>query len=316
MPEMPSKKSRFSNLINKLRYSADTRTVLYRGIKWFAIILAGGLVLKFFVCDSVRVDGAQMEPNVLAGDRVLLMKAPYAAPLIKKFFTIENRMTVASLPGSGAGSTILRIAAVSGDTVGIDAGRFYLNGYAVRGMDKDTARYGLLPADYSPADFMAAYRVPAPGDTVAFAELTLRDLIFAYAALRQEKSNVRIKAFAMVGDSILNGYRIKDFSLYSGSIDSIPEELCADWFFWDRLQEYLRMQAEETDVKPQLAFSVFRGAKEITGFRVKERYMFLMGDNWTRAKDSRYFGAVRLDNVVGRPVARLWGNGKFLGWLK
>jgi len=313
---MSPKKNWFSNLINKLRYNADTRTVLYRGVKWFAIILLVGLVLKFFVCDSVRVDGAQMEPSVLAGDRVLLLKAPYATPMLKKLFTMDNRLTVASLPGKDAGSTILRIAAVSGDTVSIDAGRFYLNGYAVRGMDKDTARYGVIPADYSPADFMASYRVPAPGDTITFADLTLRDLIFAYAALRQEKPNVSLKAFAMVGDSILGGFRIKDFSLYSGSIDSIPEELCADWFFWDRMQEYFRMQGEETDVRPQLAFSVFKGAKEITGFRVKERYMFLMGDNWTGAKDSRYIGAVRLDNVVGRPVARLWGNGKFWGGLK
>ncbi len=312
---MPRKKSWFSGLINKLRYSADTRAVLYRGVKWFAAILAAGLVLKFFVCDSVRVDGSQMEPTVKAGDRVLLMKAPYASPLLKKVFAVENKLAVASLPGKG-GSTVLRIAAVSGDTVSVDAGRFYLNRSAVKGMEKDTALYGVLPAEYSPADFTAPYRVPAPGDTVAFAGLTLRDLVFAYAALRQEKSGVRLKAFAMAGDSIISGYRIKDFSLYSGSIDSIPEDLSADWFFWDRLREYLRMQAEEADVKPQLAFSISKGGKEIFGFRVKERYLFLIGDNWTHAKDSRYFGAVRLDNVAGRPVLRLWGNGKFLGMLK
>ncbi|MDR2591387.1 MAG: signal peptidase I [Chitinispirillales bacterium] len=313
---MPPKKSWFSNLVNKLRYSADTRMVLYRGVKWFAIIILAGLALKFFVCDSVRVDGSQMEPAVKAGDRVLLMKAPYATPLFRKVFAIENRLTVASLSGKGGGSTILRIAAVSGDTVGIDAGRFYLNGSAVKGLEKDTAIYSVLPAEYSPADFMATYRVPAPGDTITFAGLTLRDLVFAYAALRQEKSGVRLKAFAMVGDSIISGYRIKDFSLYSGSIDSIPEELSADWFFWDRLREYLRIHTEETDAKPQLAFSLFKGDKEITGFRVKERYLFLMGDNWPRAKDSRYFGAVRIDNIVGRPVIRLWGNGKLLGILK
>ncbi|MDR2694518.1 MAG: S26 family signal peptidase [Chitinispirillales bacterium] len=313
---MPAKKSRFSSLINKLRYSADTRMVLYRGVKRFAIILAVGLVFKFFVCDSVRVEGSQMEPGVKAGDRVLLMKAPYATPQLNKFFAIRNKLTVASLPGKGAGMTILRIAAVSGDTASVDAGRFYFNGYAVRGLEKDTARYGVLPAEYSPADFMALYRVPAPGDTITFDGLTLRDLVFAYTVLRQEKSGVRLRAFAMAGDSIIGGYRIKDFSLYSGSIDSIPEELSADWFFWDRLREYMRMQGEETDVKPQLAFSLFRGAKELTGFRVNERYLFLMGDNWSGAKDSRYFGAVRLDRVVGRPVITLWGNGKFLGGLR
>jgi signal peptidase I len=310
-----SKYRRLLDLIGKLRDSADMRVAFYRGIKWFAIIFAAGLVLKFFACDSVRVGGSQMEPAVLAGDRVLLLRTPYATPIVNNLFAVEGKLAVAALPEKG-GSTILRIAAISGDTVGIDAGLFYRNGYAVRELQKDTTRYGVLPAEYSPADFMTPYRVPAPGDTVTFAELTLRDLIFTFAALRQEKRNARLKAFAMAGDSIIDGYRIKDFSLYSGSIDSIPEEFSVDWFFWDRLGEYLRRQSDETDSKPQLAFSVFLGAKEITGFRLKKRYLFLMGDNWAGAKDSRYFGAVRVDNIEGRPAMRLWGNGKLLGVLK
>jgi len=314
---MPKKAKRFSDLISKLRDSADTRMVLYRGMRWFAIILAVGLFLKLCVCDSVRVDGSQMEPGVSAGDRVLLMKAPYAAPLFKKLFAVENKLAVAALSGRGGGNTILRIAAVSGDTVGIDAGQFYLNRNAVKSLRKDTTLHGVIPADFSPADFMTPYRVPAPGDTITFAGLTLRDLVFTFAALRQEKHGVRLKAFAMVDDSIISDYKIKDFSLYVGSIDSIPEELSVDWFFWDRLREYMKMQTDEADGgKPQLAFSVFRGAREITGFRVKEEYLFLMGDNWTGAKDSRYFGAVRLDNVKGRPVMRLWGNGRLVGVLK
>lgn len=309
-------KSRLSEFAVKLRDSADTRMVFYRGAKRFAFILAAGLFLKFFVCDSVRVDGSQMEPTVLSGDRILMLKAPYAAPVLKKFFDVENNLTVASHPESGGVCTILRIAALSGDTVSIDAGQFYRNCCAVDAIRKDTALYKLLPADCSPADFMAPYRVPAPGDTIAFAGLTLRNLIFAYAALRQEKSNISLKAFAMAGDSIIAGYRIKDFPLYNGAIDSIPEEFSDDWFFWDRLREYMAANAEDADAPPQLAFSVFKGAKEITGFRVKKRYLFLMGDNWTGAEDSRYFGPVRLDNVRGRPVMRLWGNGKFLGKLR
>jgi len=309
-------KSRLFDLVHKLKDSADTRMVIYRGLRWFAIILVVGLFLKFFVCDSVRVDGSQMEQTVLSGDRVLLLKAPYVTPVLKKFFEVENKLAVAELPERDGRCTMLRIAAISGDTASIDAGQFYRNCCAVDGMRKDTLRYNLLPAEYSPADFMAPYRVPAPGDTVTFAELTLRDLIFAYAVLLQERSRVTLKAFAVAGDSIISGYRIKDFALYNGPIDSIPEELSADWFFWDRLREYMNISAEDSDVKPQLAFSVFRGAKEITGFRVKERYLFLMGDNWTGAKDSRYFGAVRLDNVKGRPVMRLWGNGKFFERLK
>jgi len=313
---MPSKRKRFFDLINKLKDSADTRIVFYQGLRWFAIILAAGLVLKFFVCDSVRVDGSQMEPTVKAGDRVLLMKVPYAAPLFKNLFAVENKLTIAELPKEDGARTILRIAAVSGDTVSVYAGQLYRDCDAVLGIAKDTTRYNLLPAEYSPADFMSPYRVPAPGDTITFAELTLRDLIFTYAVMRQERSHITLKAFALAGDSIISGYRIKDFALYNGPIDSIPKELAVDWFFWDRLREYMNVSAEDPEVKPQLAFSIFKGSNEITGFRVKKRYMFLMGDNWSGAKDSRYFGAVRIDDVKGRPVMRLWGNGKFLGMLR
>jgi signal peptidase I len=306
-------------MISKLRDSADTRVVLYRGARRFAIILVAGLFLKFFACDSVRMGGAQMEPAVLAGDRVLILKAPYSTPVLKKIFAGENKPVVVALPGRGAGNTLLRVVALHGDTVGIDAGQFYRNGSTVTGVMKDTARYGVVPAKYSPADFMEPYRVPAPGDTITFAELPLRDLVFSCAALRQERRGIRLRAFAMVGDSIIDGYIIKDFSMYSGPIDSVPEELANDWFFWDRLREYLDMQGEDgndRETAPQLAFSVFKGKRELKGFRVKKRYLFLLGDNWSGAKDSRYFGAVRADNVRGRAVLRLWGNGKLLGVLK
>jgi hypothetical protein len=154
---------------------------------------------------------------------------------------------------------------------------------------------------------MDPYRVPAPKDSITFAGLTLRDLIFAYAALRQESSNVRLKAFAMDGDSIIDNYRIENFSLYRGFIDSIPDELSTDWFFWNRLQGYFDMQDEES-VKLQLAFSIIKGGKELSGFKIKKRYLFLIGDNWTGAKDSRYFGPIISSNVIGRPMMTLWGS--------
>jgi signal peptidase I len=300
---------RLSALITKLRYRADMRIVLYRGAKLFAVILAVGLLFKFFGCDSVRVAGSQMEPAVLAGDRILLMRAPYATPLLRNLFDIENKLTVAAIRNMGGENTISRIAAISGDTVSIDAGQFYRNRYAVKNIQKDTARYGLLPAEYSPADFMAPYRIPAPKDSISFAGLTLRDLIFAYSVLRQERSGIRLNAFAMAGDSIIDNYRIKDFSLYRGPLDSIPDELASDWFFWARLQDYLKMKGDADGVPtPQLAFSIFKGNKELSGFRVKKRYVFLMGDHWTRAKDSRYFGPVGNKYIMGKPVVTLWGS--------
>jgi signal peptidase I len=300
------------------------RLALYTGARQFAIIFAAGLLIKLFVCDSVKMDGSQMEPALLQGDRMLILKAPYATPIINGIFSHENKQAVVALPAPAGTKTILRVAAVSGDTVSVDNGQFYRNRYASERFRKDTVSLDVIAAEYSPADFMAPYRVPAPKDYIAFGELTLRDLIFAYSALRQEKSNARIKAFAMIGDSIIENYRIENFSFYSGPIDSIPDELALNWFFWDRLQGYLNILnsggGDDGDgdgggnaignwsgERVQLAFSVFKGKKEIAGFKVKKRYMFLMGDNWTGAKDSRYFGPVASGRVRGRPVMTLWG---------
>ncbi|MDR2577656.1 MAG: signal peptidase I [Chitinispirillales bacterium] len=292
------------SFFEKARSSADLRLALRSGAGQFVLVLAIGLLIKLFVFDSIKIDGLQMEPAIRAGDRVLLFKAPYTIPLVRNFFTHAGKPVIVNFPGKNT-KTVLRIAAVSGDTVYVSYGQFYRNRYPIEKLHKDMERFGIIPSKFSPIDFMPVYVIPSPKDSIIFSELTLRDLIFTYSILRQENANARLKAFIMVGDSAIGNYYIKDFSLYSGRLDSIPKEFYTDWFFWDRLQEYLYMTADgET---PQLAFSVFKGNREITGFRVKKRYIFLVGDNWNEAKDSRYFGPVVSTNVLSRPVATLWG---------
>jgi signal peptidase I len=289
----------------KIRGRADLRSAMKSGAWSFFTVLAVGLILKIFVLDSVKITGAQMEPAIQSGDRLLLFKLPYIMPLVRNSFIRHDKPIVAALPHGGA-RTLLRIAAISGDTVSITGGQFYRNTWPVEQFHKNTDSLGVIPAAYSPVDYMERFRIPAPRDSVIFSELTLRDLIFAYSMLRQEKSNVSLRAF-VVENGVVNGdYAVKDFAFYSGPIDAIPEEMTVDWFFWDRLQKYLSMTAGEGE-GPRLAFSIFRGKNEITGFRVAKQYVFLMGDNWCGALDSRYFGPVASTNIKGRPFMTLWG---------
>jgi len=286
---------------------ADLRLAFYGGIKQFVIILAIGFALKLFMFDALKVNGSQMEPAVKPGDRILIFKTPYIVPFLKNISGGRGKPMVISLAEKGT-NTVIRIAAVSGDTVSIDNGKFYRNGAAVENFAKDTEKYGVIPGGYSQSDFMGKVRVPAPRDSINFRTLNMHDFIFAYSVFRQETPGARLKTHIIAGDTAQSDFLIKDFSLYRGKLDSIPEELHTDWFFWDRLQSYLSMTAEPDGKKPQLAFSVLKNGKEVNGFRVKGRYVFVLGDNWSGAKDSRHFGPLPRANIKGRPFMTLWGS--------
>jgi signal peptidase I len=286
----------------KIRGRADLRAVFKMGAWSFFIVLGAGLTIKFFVLDSVKINGIQMEPAIMAGDRLLIFKTPYVIP---GGFIRPQKPVVATLPDKNA-NTILRIAATSGDIISIDEGQFYRNGQPIERFHKDIEEFSVISAEFSPSDFMPPFKIPEPGDSITFAELSMRDLIFAYSILRQERSKIRLKPFVVMDENLIDDYVIKDFILYNGPIDEIPDSLTADWFFWDRLQEFFSITAGG-EKGAQLAFSVFKGNREITGFTVKKQYAFLIGDNWNGAKDSRYFGPVIINNVQGRVFMALWG---------
>ena len=55
-------------------------------------------------------------------------------------------------------------------------------------------------------------------------------------------------------------------------------------------------------------------ANNITHFELKEDEYFVMGDNRSASSDSRYWGAVKRSQMVGRAFLRLWPVGKIDLW--
>ncbi|MFP4012684.1 MAG: S26 family signal peptidase [Chitinispirillaceae bacterium] len=286
---------------------ADFRLALYRGTKQFLLVLGVGVLIKFTILDSIVVNGSQMSPAVGKGDRIILFRTPYL-PGLRTLMSNPStgKPVLCRLPGKKE-NTLLRVAGASGDTAAIDSGTFHIGSQAPEKTDADPQNEKVvLPADYSPRDFMDPYRIPAPGDSIRFGELSLRDFFFSFSVLRQEnpESHYDLDAALFIDDTASNTYFIKDFTLYRGTLESVPEHLRYDWFFWDRLQAYLRITLDDRDFR--LEFKITQGGDSIEGFTVQDRYLFLLGDNNEKALDSRYYGPVNSSLVFGRPVMTLW----------
>lgn len=282
------------------------RLTTYQILKFLMLITACGLIIQYAICDSVLIKSDHMEPLLHNGDRVIVSKLPVHQPLNWIFKLHQTQPVIFTFPHHPGKRGCLRIGAMPGDTVNIQDGMFTLAnipGLVFAG-NPDTTQ--LLPGEYSPRDNLIPYRIPEPADTLMLDSLSIRDFIFCYSIITQENphKHYRLKPVLYIDDSLTNDYIIKDFSLYTGAFDSIADSLHTDWFFWDRLNAFLG--SLHSDNKITLTFLLMEDQSIINFYCVKDKFYFLISDNWCGGYDSRYFGPVISSNVNGHVVGVLW----------
>jgi hypothetical protein len=101
---------------------------------------------------------------------------------------------------------------------------------------------------------------------------------------------------------------LRDFYLYKGPLDSVPAKFEYDWFFWDRMRDYLVISYTGKDVF--LGFVLWRNGARMMDYTFKKSCIFLVADDWQKGFDSRYFGPVVASSVKGRVICVLWSFGK------
>jgi signal peptidase I len=284
----------------------DSRIILYKAIRQFVLIVLVALLIKSCFVDSVGIRGNQMVPTLLNGDQTLVSKftsLPYIREIIKPsigkpviYYNALNRKE----------RFCMRIAGIAGDTISIDSGIVYNSRKGVvvfKGREKASA---VLPANFSPRDFYNSYRIPSKGDILYPDSLTLRDFFSAVEVIRQEnpKSVITVNQDLYIDDTISNDYFIKEFSLYKGTLDTLPSKYDFDWFFWDRLAQYLNVTAEDYAV--ELRFTVNIDSLPVSKYVVKENYVFMLADNWSDGLDSRYNGPVMRKTIIGNVFFIIW----------
>ena len=287
----------------------DLRITVYRAVKVLLVTALVAVLVKTTLFDTVQCSGGQMEPTILKGDRLLVMRIRML-PLLRVFLSPPVDKVIAFRSPFQVGRIgLLRLAACGGDTIGIDSGRVRTHRSVERTRSFSGQLPEIVPAEFSPRDFFPWYRVPRKNDLLLLNRLSLRDFFFARTVVQQEhpRQNVTIRPVLLLDDSVCTGYAPADFSLYSGVLDSVPDSLRYNWFFWNRLEEYL-FQKHDTR-KVSLYFTLLLDSVELTEYRVTDDYYFLLADNRKAGFDSRYAGPVRSSLCNGTVKAVLWSYG-------
>jgi len=284
----------------------DSRIILYKVIRQLVLIVLVALLVKSCFIDSIAIRGSQMAPTLLKGDQTLVSKftsLPYIREIIKpsigKPVIYDNALNRNE-------RFCMRVAGIAGDTIAIDSGVVYNSRKGVvvlKGREKSSA---ILPASYSPRDFYNEYRVPSKGDIVYPDSLSLRDFFSAVAVIRQEnpKHSVTVTQDLYIDDTLSNDYFIKEFSLYKGTLDTLPSKYDFDWFFWDRLAQYINVTAKDYAV--DIHFTVNIDSVPVSKYVVMEDYVFMLADNWSDGLDSRYTGPVMRKTIIGNVFFIIW----------
>ncbi len=284
----------------------DLRMTIYRSIKQLLGIILVGLIIKYAFCDTFLIRTDQMKPVIRNGDRVIISRIPTTLPM--KWFSLlkHSDLIIFNHPHHTGKSGSLRIAGKSGDTVAVQEGILSIvNRPELSFVSKHTDEE-MLPMEYSPRDNMGYYYIPRKGESIDLDTLSTRDFIFLYSMILQEnpKKHYTFQPRLYVDDSLSNDYLIKDFPLYAGSFNTIPDSLFTNWFFWDRLKAYLIATHDENRIR--MAFSILDDEMPIEHYTLRKTFYFLISDSWCTGYDSRYWGPVVGTAFEGRIVGILW----------
>jgi signal peptidase I len=287
----------------------DSRVVIFRVVRQMGIIVGAILIIKWLFIDTTIMLGNQMAPTLQKGDRVVFFRGIIMPPLGWISRPGLHMPVVVNEPFSRNKLTCLRIAAGPGDSALIANGTFVNMHHPKNSRASELPPESVLPPEYSPRDDMAPFRIPIPGETRVFDSLTQRDFFFVASMLAQEHPDIRyrVKPNLYIDDSLSSGYLIPDFSLYRGSLDSVPDSLMFNWFFWDRMREYLLNHFENRQVS--IYFSLFDGDRQVFDYTVKTRFFFMLADNWSNGLDSRFYGPVAKSRIQGAVFGVLWSFG-------
>lgn len=247
---------------------------------WLCMIVALWFVVQVFVFASFKIPSDSMEPELTTGDNVLVWKPTIGPRIFNLFASMRNEQTeIYRIPGF---KKIKRNDILvfnfphpnSWDKIEMHILKYYIKRC-----------------------------IGLPGDTL-FIQNGYFHVQGVQAPLGNTNSQKQIATTNKFGDGIYNsfpfdsviGWNIKNFGpLYiPAKGDSIAMNQ-RNFQLYKKLIEW--EQKESLQYKDSIAFL---NGKPISGYRFLKNYYFMAGDNGMNSQDSRYWGLLPEEYIVGK----------------
>lgn len=240
----------------------------------FAVGIASFVLLQLGV-EAFRIPSSSMYPTLVIGDHIFVdtLSPHWRAPE-------RGEIIVFKYPCDRTRDYIKRVIAIGGDTVEVRCNVVYVNGQAIpSALVDDSGTY----KDYDDMDNRwferptSRYRESHGGHTYE---------VF-HDAERPQRD--RAAATAAIGDN-------RDFP----TRERMFAPSCRQSDFYPAEQRILQLAGTLVVTKPEA-----RACEPQAHFVVPAGGLFVMGDNRNNANDSRYWGVVSIEDVVGRAMG-IW----------
>lgn len=249
-------------------------------------IIAFIMLVQVFCFTSFKIPSDSMAPGLIAGDYIAVNKLIHGARFFDVFKAIDKKeVKIFRLPGIGEieRNDVLVFNfpyPVRWDSIGFDVMRYYVK------------RCVALPGDTFEIS-NAQYRVRGVNTSVgnvdsqkALAELLLKE---------QDVHRLGIDIKGYPYDSII-GWDIREFGpLYIPRKGGEIEMNRTNWVLYRTLIEW---EQKQKLVMKQSSF--FLGGREIKRYRFLQNYYFVAGDKVMNSQDSRYWGLLPEEFIVGK----------------
>jgi signal peptidase I len=254
----------------------STKTLLQLG----AAALLTAYVLKTFVVEAYRIPSSSMENTLLVGDFILVNKFQYSVS------------TPRTLPLTSIPIPHLRLPGLSSPRRG-DVMVFRFPG------ERDE------PRPDRPVTYVKRC-VGLPGDTLRIVDKQIFVNGWLVATTGGVKTSPdRLYPFGFRDHRIFpRGYRFNEDNYgpitvprAGSTIPLLPETVAEWWSLVEREGHSVRLEPDGT---------VLVDGVPATSYGVEEDHYFVMGDNRDNSLDSRFWGFVREDDLIGKAMVLYW----------
>ncbi len=245
-------------------------------------------LMQLFCYTSFRIPSDSMEPTLKAGDRILVNKMIKGARLFDVFAALDNEeVTIRRMPGFGS---------------------FKRNDVLVFNFPYHMNRWDSIRMDVM--QYYVKRCIALPGDT-----LEIRGGFYKVRGCNERLGNYKAQQYiAGLEHPEQHGIMVATFP-FDEQIEwnicefgPLPVPRKEQTVMIDRTNWCLYRQLISWEQKEKLRFKdgqVLLGDSAITQYRFQKNYYFVSGDHMANSQDSRYWGMLPEEYIVGK-ATRIW----------